>query len=99
VTLIRSKKDKATALASAQNEAYNDCVRIFHGTSCKNPGNCLTKDIVYREGNIGVWNVVKNNPEEIKRFSVGKYDPTNPRHIWILEQLGITDEDLADLET
>jgi hypothetical protein len=57
----------------------------------------LTRDIVYREGNIGVWRVVKNNPEEERRFSVGKYDPANPRHIWILEQLGISDEDLDNL--
>lgn len=96
---INSKKEKVAALNFAQDEAWNDCVRIFRGTTCKTPGACLTRDIVYREGNIGVWDVVKNNPEEVRRFSIGKYDPTNPRHIWILEQLGITDEDLDTLET
>lgn len=95
---IRSTKEKTAALASAQNEAWGDCIRIFRGTTCKTPGACLTRDIVYREGNIGVWRVIKENPEEEKRFSIGKYDPANPRHIWILEQLGITDEDLEDLE-
>jgi hypothetical protein len=97
--LIKLKKKETSAMDEAQNDAWKDCVRIFRGTSCKTPGACFTKDIVYREGNIGIWDVVKNNPEEVRRFSVGKYDPTNPRHIWILEQLGITDEDLADLET
>lgn len=29
---------------------------------------------------------------------VGKYDPTNPCHIWILDQLGITDGDLERLK-
>jgi len=96
---IKSKKDKGTALIDAQNAAWNTCVRIFRGTSSKTAGACLTKDIVYREGNIGVWNVVKNNPKEVRRFSIGKYDPTNPRHIWILEQLEITDEDLGVLGT
>jgi len=96
---INSKKEKTAALKYSQDEAWGDCVRIFRGTTCKTPGACLTRDMVYREGNIGIWNVVKNNPEEERRFSVGKYDPANPRHIWILEQLGITDEDLADLET
>jgi len=95
---INSKKEKGVALNFARDEAWNDCVRIFRGTTCKTPGACLTRDIVYREGNIGVWNVVKNNPEEAKRFSVGKYDPANPRHIWILEQLGITEADLDNLE-
>ncbi|MCX6766914.1 MAG: DUF1704 domain-containing protein [Candidatus Moranbacteria bacterium] len=96
---INSKKEKDLALKFAQDEAWSDCLRIFRGTTCKTPGACLTRDIVYREGNIGIWDVVKNNPEEARRFSIGKYDPTNPRHIWILEQLGITDEDLDNLET
>jgi hypothetical protein len=85
-------------LKAAENSAWRQSLNAFKGTTCKTPGVCFTRDIVYRESNIGVWNVVKNNPEEIKRFSIGKYDPTNPRHIWILEQLGITDEDLASLE-
>ena len=95
---INSKKEKTTAITDAQNEAWNNCVRIFRGTTCKNPGACFTKDIVYREGNIGIWKVIKENPEEERRFSIGKYDPANLRHIWILEQLGITNKDLEDLE-
>jgi hypothetical protein len=95
---INSKKEEPEAIVQAENSAWNRCVRTFRGTSCNSPGVCLTRDIVYREGNIGVWNVVKNKPEEIKRFSVGKYDPGNPRHIWILEQLGITDDDLEQLD-
>jgi hypothetical protein len=42
--------------------------------------------------------VLSNNPEEITMFSIGKYDPANPRHIWLLSQLIIKDEDLAGLE-
>ncbi len=95
---INSKKEESEAMMQAENSAWNRCVRTFRGTTCNSPGACLTRDIVYREGNIGVWNVVKNNPEEVKRFTIGKYDPGNPRHIWILEQLGITDSDLDDLE-
>lgn len=96
---IRSKnKNKEAAQESAKGYAWDDCIRIFRGTTCKTPGSCFTRDIVYREGNIGIWNVIKNNPAEEKRFSIGKYDPSNPRHIWILEQLGITDEDLDGLE-
>lgn len=95
---ISSKKEKAEALKSAESYAWKQCVRVFRGTTCKTPGACLTKDIIYREGNIGVWNLMKSDSDEVRRFYVGEYDPTNPRHIWILDQLGITDEDLRNLE-
>lgn len=96
--LSSSQKDTKTAMQSAETSAWNRCVRTFRGTTCKTPGACLTRDIVYREGNIGIWNIVSSNPEEVTRFSVGKYDPANPRHIWILEQLGISDKELEDQE-
>lgn len=98
IYFIQSKKTGNEAIKSAEDSAWSRCVRTFRGTTCKTPGAVLTRDIVYREGNIGIWNLVKNNPDEVRRFSVGKYDPTNSRHIWILEQLGITDADLASLE-
>lgn len=91
-------KDFSEAQEKAQNSAWNRCVRTFRGTDCKTPGVCFTKDVIYREGNIGVWKVIKSNPDEMIRFNVGKYDPSNPRHLWILEQLGITEQDLATLE-
>ena len=43
-----------------------------------------------------MWQVIRENPDEMLRFSVGKYDPANPRHIWILDTLGITEEDLKN---
>lgn len=95
---INSKKEESEAIISAANSAWNRCIRTFRGTTCKTLGVCLTRDIVYREGNIGVWDIVKSKPEEAKRFAIGKYDPSNPRHIWILEQLGINDEDLEQLQ-
>lgn len=79
---------------SASNNAWNNTLRVFWGADCKTPGVCFTQDIVYREGNIGVWGVIRENPDEMHRFSVGKYDPSNLRHIWILSQLGIDDDDL-----
>ncbi|MFC1633165.1 tyrosine/phenylalanine carboxypeptidase domain-containing protein [Patescibacteria group bacterium] len=82
----------------ARKRAWNNCVRVFRGTDCKTPGVVFTKDIIYREGNIGVWDVLGKNPEEQMRFTVGKYDPANPRHILMLEQLGINDAELSELE-
>lgn len=91
-------KELSEAQEKAQNTAWNRSVRTFRGTDCKTPGTCFTKDVVYREGNIGVWEVIKNNPSEMIRFNVGKYDPSNPRHLWVLERLGITEQDLVQLE-
>lgn len=95
---LSSGKTPEDALKSAQTSAWNRTVRTFRGTDCKTKGICFTKDIVYREGNIGVWEVAKKTPEEILRFSVGKYDPANDRHIWILNQLGISETDLEELK-
>jgi len=92
-----SGKDLAAAEQAAKTSAWNRCVRTFRGTDCATSGVCFTKDIVYRQGNIGVWEVIGKNPEELSRFSVGKYDPANSRHIWILDQLGITEKDLQSL--
>jgi hypothetical protein len=39
-----------------------------------------------------------NNSPEQRRFMIGKYDPANARHIWVLDQLNITEEDFDDLE-
>jgi hypothetical protein len=87
------------ALKLAQTSAWNRTVRTYRGTNCRSKGVCFTKDIVYREGNIGVWEVVRENPDELVRFSVGKYDPANTRHIWILDKLGISEKDLEELGT
>jgi hypothetical protein len=98
LTSLLSGKKREDAIRSAKNSAWNVSVRTFRGTDCVSAGNCFTKDIVYREGNIGVWKVLSNNPEEIQMFSIGKYDPANPRHVWLLKQLPINDEDLSNLE-
>lgn len=88
--------DRHPALSSdevferARLRAWSRCVRTFRGTDCATPGVAFTKDIVYREGNIQMWNILRDRPEEIHRLNCGKYDPTNDEHIWILEQLGYT---------
>lgn len=95
---VKDGKDFASAKTDAQSNAWAICVRTFRGTDCSTPGACFTKDIVYREGNISTWGVLEENPEEIHRFSMGKYDPANDRHRWILDQMAISDRDLEDLE-
>lgn len=95
---LLSGKTFTEAQEKANNSAWSRSVRTFRGTDCKTPGVCFTKDIIYRQGNIGAWEIIKKKPDEMARFNIGKYDPSNSRHLWILEQLGITDTDLATLE-
>lgn len=96
---IESGTAPETAITNAQTKAWNRCVRTFRGTPPDTTGVCYTKDMVYREGNIGAWEVVSNNPEEMYRFSIGQYDPANERHIWLLTELGIEDEDLELMDS
>ena len=76
--------------------AYNDCVRIFRGTTCSAPGAVYPKDMSYF-GNRAIWTLVSKDSDVVQSFSVGKYDPNNSEHIALLTQLGILDEDLEQL--
>ena len=77
--------------------AWKSCVRRFRGTTGATPGAIFTKDIVYREGNIETYELINRKDHEQHRFMVGKYDPSNERHRWILDQLGISEADLENL--
>lgn len=90
--------DRAAAELDAQTTAWNRCVRTFRGTDCQTPGLVYPKDLIYREGNIGIWDVVSKNISVMETFSLGKFDPANDRHLWVLNQLNIQEEDLDDLE-
>ena len=80
-----------------ENIAYNDCVRIFRGTTCGTPGAVYPKDMSYF-GNRKIWTLVSKNAEVVQQFTVGKYDPTNAGHVALLSELGILESDLAALE-
>ncbi|MEX0918156.1 MAG: tyrosine/phenylalanine carboxypeptidase domain-containing protein [Candidatus Paceibacterota bacterium] len=86
------------AVEKAGRTAWNDCVRIFRGTTCKTPGAVYTKDLAYM-GNREVWTLVSKDSDVVETFSVGKFDPTNERHVALLSQLGILDSDLNELDT
>ncbi len=95
---VKSKNaNRDESWKNAEELAWKRCLRAFRGTTCDIPGACFTQDIAYREGNIGIWNLVKKDDDEMRRVMVGKYDPTSERHIWILDQLGISDSDLETL--
>lgn len=94
--LLSSPKKNAT-LEHAQTIAYNDCVRIFRGSTCGTPGAVYPKDMAYF-GNRTIWTLVSENSDVVVTFTVGKYDPNNNEHVALLTQLGILDGDLERLE-
>jgi hypothetical protein len=72
----------------ARENAWKVCVRTFRGTH-GTPGVCFTKDAIYKEGNRAVRDLLATDADALNDFPLGKYDPTNPRHIAILQELGI----------
>lgn len=94
--LLSSKKEGITS-EQASATAYEDCVRIFRGSTCKTPGAVYPKDMAYF-GNRAIWTLVSKDSDVVEKFSVGKFDPNNGEHIALLTQLGILDNDLDRLE-
>lgn len=78
--------------------AWVRALRLFRGTPGTVPGLVFLKDIVYRRGNIATYELMKKDGSDKMDFDVGKYDPTNERHLQILIKLGILDRDLHRLE-
>jgi hypothetical protein len=72
-----------------RRRAWARCVRIFRGTSGTTPGACFTKDIVYLEGNVAIWQLMQRDPTWEHYFRLGKYDPTSAEHVSILCELGM----------
>ncbi|MEX0649538.1 MAG: tyrosine/phenylalanine carboxypeptidase domain-containing protein [Candidatus Andersenbacteria bacterium] len=83
-------RTESTAHIRAQRRAWETCLRVFRGTDGQTKGVCFTKDLLYQDGNISLWHALHHHPEEINRLLAGKYDPANPRHRWVLDQLNIT---------
>jgi len=72
--------------------AWDVCVRIFRGTTGQTPGAICTKDIVYLEGNIGIWHLISDKPHVFESLFLGKFNPLLSRHVKSLQTLGILKE-------
>jgi len=91
-------KSEEEATSYAREQAWTLCVRTFRGTDCTHKGVCYTKDMAYREGNIATWLLMSKDLSDGMFFNVGKFDASSQRHIQVLTQLGILDEDLEHIE-
>lgn len=65
--------------------AFLSCVRVFK----IDPSFVLTRDCVYREGNIAVHQLMQGKSLSDEYLNAGKYDPTNLDHVRCLTELGI----------
>jgi hypothetical protein len=89
-TLKYAAEDEVNA--AAFRAAWDVCVRIFRGTSGQTPGTICTKDIVYLEGNIGIWHLISDKPDVFESLFLGKFNPLLSRHVKSLQTLGILKE-------
>ncbi|MEM9336523.1 MAG: tyrosine/phenylalanine carboxypeptidase domain-containing protein [Patescibacteria group bacterium] len=96
---LMSLKPGEDLAVRADDWAWKLTVRVFRGTTGKTPGAVYTKDMAYFQGNKETWELVSKDSEITKKFSIGKFDTYNERHISMLVELGILDEDLRLLES
>ena len=75
--------------ARAEQLAWEVCARIFRGTTGQCTGLVFTRDIVYLEGNVGIWNLLVKNPHLYSSLFIGKYDPLNEAQVTTLQALEI----------
>jgi hypothetical protein len=72
--------------------AWDVCVRTFRGTTGQSAGCIFTKDIVYLEGNIGIWSLLVEKPHIFQDLFIGKFNPLIKRHVNTLQTLEILSE-------
>lgn len=95
-------KDVFKAKNSAQTEAFNRCVRTFRGINNvqnKN-GYCFSRDMIYAN-NMNLWRMISKDSSQEEKIFLGKFDPTNSRHEFVLSVLGvlgISDDELEKLK-
>jgi hypothetical protein len=67
---------------AAKIKAFNDCVRLFRGTTGKQKGVILLKDLAYFQGQESVWESFKNvnNEQDLELLLAGKLDISKPDH-------------------
>lgn len=85
-------KEDAVVDKAPFRAAWDVCVRIFRGTTGQTAGCIYTKDIVYMEGNIGIWNLLSERPQVFESLFVGKFNPLLNRHVRSLQTLEILKE-------
>lgn len=90
---VRKDFSATEAAEHADNAAWVRCVRTFRGTDYKTPGVCATLDLAYLAGSRKFWRFAAERPDRLQDLNIGKFDPTEERHVWLLRGLGILDKE------
>jgi len=90
---VRKNFSAAEAAEHADSAAWVRCVRTFRGTDFKTPGVCATLDLAYLAGSRRFWKFAAAHPDRLQDLNLGKFDPTEERHVWLLRELGILDRE------
>lgn len=73
-------------------QAWDVCRRIFRGTTGQSAGCVFTRDLVYFEGNLAMWDFVVQHSHRYDSLFIGKFDPLNKRHVTSLQTLNLLPE-------
>lgn len=82
---------------NAATQAWNRTTRTFRGTTADQPGVVYQRDIGYGEGFLETHAFFDKNHDRIVLLKFGRFNAMNDRHIKVLIELGILDEELAAL--
>jgi hypothetical protein len=85
--LWQSQRHGAVDDATCHDFAWHITTRALKGTD--GSGGAYRKDMVYLEGNLRCWQQAARDPACIMWGDAGKFDIANPRHIAILQQIGV----------
>ena len=69
--------------------AWELSVRVFRGTTGQTSGLVYTRDQVYFEGNVGIWELLIDRPHVFEQLFIGKFDPLSTTHVEALKELEI----------
>lgn len=92
LSLKKKEYDLVETKEKAKTSAWKNCQRAFRGSDFQTPGAVLTKDLVYRDGNIEFWLWHNDHPDDVSRLFVAKHDQTRPDHVEALLELGVFGE-------
>lgn len=75
--------------SSVDAYAWGRAVRFFRGTSGQSQGMCSSRGLVYLVGYMRIKDLLEREKFSIDELLLGKYDPTNERHIELLKKMDI----------
>ncbi len=80
------------------NEDYDDILKLINLETLKYTFYVKIQSFLISDIKDNINNISNEFIYKFFKFSVGKYNPTNKRHLWLLNELDISEKDLPGLE-